>query len=65
MPYRGQSATKTSLIELVARLVRDGAEYDARFDERMERIEENLEKSRKSQKVIDAWLNRQPPQPQL
>lgn len=37
-----------------------GRELDKLFDERMDRIDQNLEKSKKSQEAIDKWLNRHP-----
>ena len=50
------------LTEIFAYL-KNARERDARFDESMKRIDENLEKGDKSKKAIDAWLNRQPRPP--
>jgi uncharacterized protein YfbU (UPF0304 family) len=52
----------SKLADMVAYL-KNARGRDTRFDESMKRIDENLEKSDKSKKVIDAWLNRQPQPP--
>ena len=66
MPYKGKRAIKVSTFESLKALIRtwveEGERRDARFDESMERINENLAKSKRSQEAIDEWLNRQPHQ---
>jgi hypothetical protein len=57
-----QKRVRQALLDMAERmkeLERRGQEHDARFDESMDRIDQNLAKGDKSRKAIDEWLNDQ------
>jgi hypothetical protein len=67
MPFTGEWAKRLFVRKIITskgvnRFLAQATEYDERFDERMERIDQNLEKSKRSQEAIDKWLNRHPSQ---